>query len=270
MPRVFNFNYTKTEIFEFIASYVGLREIGWLRNQLVIRYGYTNDEAESVIINVANALKKYNSNWDKCNGIRTLMIIALSSLVGGLGLFCITIFWIPDTWWRMWTFELLSIAAITYGTIYLPIESVMWLVHKIKMGKKPISFIKVPSPGPNPCIYYNDQSLKKDPSDSQTQYALSTAKLNLPDGSVLNLSHSTQILGRQDFEKITGPGLSRHVSREHISTKQENGSFFIMDKGSVNGTKINGLEIKDKGWQELKDGDRISIAGVLDLTYKAQ
>ena len=51
---------------------------------------------------------------------------------------------------------------------------------------------------------------------------------------------------------IENPGVSRH----HAVIKEKAGKFFIEDKGSANGTFINGEKITTK---ELKDGDLIQI-----------
>jgi pSer/pThr/pTyr-binding forkhead associated (FHA) protein len=58
------------------------------------------------------------------------------------------------------------------------------------------------------------------------------------------------------------------MSRQHFNVRYENGEYFINDHASANGTNINGIDIKGKGWQELKDGDRIDVSGIVTLTYK--
>jgi pSer/pThr/pTyr-binding forkhead associated (FHA) protein len=43
----------------------------------------------------------------------------------------------------------------------------------------------------------------------------------------------------------------------------------VEDLNSANGTKTNGSDIRGKSRQELKDGDRIEVADVVALTFKA-
>jgi hypothetical protein len=90
----------------------------------------------------------------------------------------------------------------------------------------------------------------------------------LPDGSSVFLSETTKSIGRSDFEKNVSPNSSNLISRQHFFTKYENGKYYIDDNSSSNGTRVNGIEIKGKGWQELRDGDRIEPAGVMIITYK--
>jgi pSer/pThr/pTyr-binding forkhead associated (FHA) protein len=46
--------------------------------------------------------------------------------------------------------------------------------------------------------------------------------------------------------------------------------WFIEDSGSTNGTLLNGVEIRGKGPQELKDGDEISPGGVIRLVFQIE
>jgi S1-C subfamily serine protease len=94
------------------------------------------------------------------------------------------------------------------------------------------------------------------------------SKLVSPDGNNIVLTEATKSLGRNDFEKSVPPNVINMISRQHLFIKYENGKYYIDDYSSANGTKLNSIDIKGKGWQELKDGDKIIIAGVLDMTYK--
>lgn len=49
----------------------------------------------------------------------------------------------------------------------------------------------------------------------------------------------------------------RNVSRVHARIVRSNGSYFIEDKGSYNGVKVNGDRIS--GRRHLKEGDRVSL-----------
>ena len=59
------------------------------------------------------------------------------------------------------------------------------------------------------------------------------------------------------------------ISRQHLQIKNEYGRCFAEDCGSSNGTRINGVEIRGRGWQELKNRDGIDFAGVATATFKA-
>jgi uncharacterized protein len=76
-----------------------------------------------------------------------------------------------------------------------------------------------------------------------------------------------------DKSKVTfGRARSSHcvlkhptVSREHFIIELNNGKFFLVDRGSENGTQANGQRIS---WVELSEGDRIE-AGPFTLVFEA-
>jgi hypothetical protein len=94
------------------------------------------------------------------------------------------------------------------------------------------------------------------------------AKLILPDRSEIPLAGMAKQIGRSDFERIVSPEALRYISRQHLWIKYDSGKYFAEDSDSANGTKVNGIEIKGKGLQELNDGDRIDIGGVIQLVFK--
>jgi hypothetical protein len=94
------------------------------------------------------------------------------------------------------------------------------------------------------------------------------AKLILPDNSEISLAEETRSIGRSDFEETVPAKALSYISRQHLRISYENGDYFIEDRNSANGTKLNGVDIKGKGWQGLKDGDRIDVADVTTLTFK--
>jgi hypothetical protein len=94
------------------------------------------------------------------------------------------------------------------------------------------------------------------------------SRLVSPDGNNIMLTESTKALGRNDFERMVPSNSLNLISRQHYYIKYESGKYYIDDYASANGTKLNSIDIKGKGWQELKDGDKITIAGVLDMIYK--
>lgn len=65
------------------------------------------------------------------------------------------------------------------------------------------------------------------------------------------------------------------ISRQHFTISQENDKYYIedgntavQDKPSANHTYLNGVDITDKGQQELKDGDVIDLANTVKLTFR--
>ena len=78
-------------------------------------------------------------------------------------------------------------------------------------------------------------------------------------GKLILLDGSTEVsFGRADhcLEILSGEDLT--VGREHFAIKSRHGQFLLVDRGSRNGTFLNGVRLKGKGEPvELKTGDRI-------------
>lgn len=101
------------------------------------------------------------------------------------------------------------------------------------------------------------------------------ARLILPDNSEIALTEATRMIGRSDFERVVSADDLKYISRVqadqgkfHFRTSFENGKFYVEDLDSANGTKLNGVEIKGKGKQELKDGDKVEVAEVAAVIFK--
>jgi len=94
------------------------------------------------------------------------------------------------------------------------------------------------------------------------------AKLAMPNGSEVLLAGNARSLGRKDFEKFLAPGEVSYLSRQHINIWFEEGKYYIEDRSSTNGTRVNGTEIKDAGRHVLEDGNTIDLAGKLNITFK--
>jgi len=94
------------------------------------------------------------------------------------------------------------------------------------------------------------------------------AKLAMPDGSEVLLAGNARSLGRKDFEKFLAPGEVSYLSRQHINIWFEEGKYYIEDRSSTNGTRVNGTDIKDSGRRVLEDGDAINLAGKLNITFR--
>jgi hypothetical protein len=94
------------------------------------------------------------------------------------------------------------------------------------------------------------------------------AKLVLPDGSEVLLAGNARSFGRQDFQGCMLPENAGYISRQHFNIWYENGKYYIEDRSSTNGTKLNGKEIKGTGRHALADGDVIELAGKLSIAFK--
>jgi hypothetical protein len=88
------------------------------------------------------------------------------------------------------------------------------------------------------------------------------------DGGSVSLSGNSGFLGRSDFRSMAKPGKADLISREHIKFDCEDGDYYIEDRNSTNGTKVNGTRISGKGRFLLSNGDVIELANALSLTFK--
>ena len=93
--------------------------------------------------------------------------------------------------------------------------------------------------------------------------------LVLPDGNELSIG-AKKVLGRVDLDKYASPDEAMWISRQHFTVFLENDRFFIQDDGSTNGTKLNGVEIKNQGKQELKNDDEIVVGDAVKLLFREQ
>ena len=57
-------------------------------------------------------------------------------------------------------------------------------------------------------------------------------------------------------------GYQGGVSREHAQILLRNGTLYIEDLGSTNGTRINGFQLKPNQLYRLRDGDEVEFARV--------
>jgi hypothetical protein len=95
------------------------------------------------------------------------------------------------------------------------------------------------------------------------------AKFVTSGGSELSLAGDGNPLGRRDFQSMAAPDRADLISRQHITVSYENGQYYIEDRGSTNGTRLNGSAIKGTGKHALKDGDNIDLAGALSFVFKS-
>ena len=95
------------------------------------------------------------------------------------------------------------------------------------------------------------------------------AKFVASNGSELSLAGDGNPLGRRDFQSMVAPDKADLISRQHITVSYENGQYYVEDRGSTNGTRLNGSSIKGTGKHALNDGDTIDLAGALSFIFRS-
>jgi hypothetical protein len=96
------------------------------------------------------------------------------------------------------------------------------------------------------------------------------AKLVLTGNDEIELVKAMTTLGRHDFARVAPAENLPYISREHFRIILDNGTYFIEDDRSKNGTWLNGELITGKGRQRLKDGDIIDVGNVTTATFKVE
>jgi len=94
-------------------------------------------------------------------------------------------------------------------------------------------------------------------------------RFQMSNGDNIPLSGSSGSLGRSDFRPLVRAEKADLISRRHIRFDCEDGECYIEDRGSTNGTKINGSPIGGQGRYLLRDGDKVEVADIVSLTFKA-
>ncbi len=90
------------------------------------------------------------------------------------------------------------------------------------------------------------------------------------DGSHIPISGNAGSLGRNDFQSLVKADKADLISREHLLFDCEDGEYYIEDRKSTNGTKINGAKISGKGRFLLREDDKIELADAVTLTFKTK
>jgi hypothetical protein len=88
--------------------------------------------------------------------------------------------------------------------------------------------------------------------------------LVLPSGERVPLGAGSTTIGR--LPDCTIPLADTNISRKHCEVRQSSKGYVVVDFGSTNGTKVNGLRIQ--GEHALDDGDIISV-GSTHLRFEA-
>ena len=93
------------------------------------------------------------------------------------------------------------------------------------------------------------------------------AMLILPNNYEIKITEPEKIVGREDFVGAIPADDLPFIGRKHFKIIKMDNGLYIEDFNSANGTRLNGEEIKGKGRKELKDGDIILVADVLQMRY---
>ena len=93
----------------------------------------------------------------------------------------------------------------------------------------------------------------------------------MPGGSQILLTGAPVFIERGDFDSTLPHDILMSVSRQHVLITYQRGKYYVKDygrdgKGSTNHTRINGVDIYGKGNKLLRDGDKIELAGMPELT----
>jgi len=89
---------------------------------------------------------------------------------------------------------------------------------------------------------------------------------------IIPLRSLPQVFGRYDFKDLIPSPRLMYIGRTHfrIDYDYSQDSFTVEDLGRVNGTFVDGEDIRGKGPVPLKDGSIINPAGVADLCFVAK
>ena len=103
---------------------------------------------------------------------------------------------------------------------------------------------------------------------------LMEAELILPKRKI-EITAGENKFGRSDFESDLSVEELGYISKKneglyHFMIRKQDGIFSIQDDYSKNGTKLNDREIRGRGRRELKNNDKITLAGIYKfiITFK--
>ncbi|HXQ18390.1 MAG TPA: DUF3662 and FHA domain-containing protein [Acidimicrobiales bacterium] len=93
---------------------------------------------------------------------------------------------------------------------------------------------------------------------------LHPARLLLPDGTQVNIESEPVVIGR--LPECSVPLGDANVSRRHAEVRRIGEKFVVSDLGSTNGTRVNGVPVRE---HFLSSGDEITI-GSTTLAFELQ
>ena len=103
------------------------------------------------------------------------------------------------------------------------------------------------------------------PAPGVSGVSATSGVLVTPAGERVSVAAGTVTIGR--LSDCTVPVNDSNVSRRHCEVRATGSAVIVVDLGSTNGTKVNGVRIE--GEQALAHGDVVSV-GTLDLRFEAR
>jgi len=94
------------------------------------------------------------------------------------------------------------------------------------------------------------------------------ARLITPGNIEIPLTGESRYIGRGELARAVDAPSLIFISRQHLAIGFLNGQFYVEDSNSMNGTKLNGVEIKGRGKHPLNDDDIIEVGGMVALNFK--
>ena len=156
--------------------------------------------------------------------------------------------------------------------IIAEIGTLIFMVAKGRKKEEPVVYVAPVVPPVTPAIEPYSPPVKAPPAivlePPATLAPVNRAKLVLPDNSEIAINIPVKLIGRTDLEKVVSPDNLKYVSRRHFMINSDSSRYYVEDQNSSNSTKVNGINIKGLGKQELKDGDKIDLADMVGLTFK--
>lgn len=99
-------------------------------------------------------------------------------------------------------------------------------------------------------------------SDWLLQVKIGDQKIVLPiqDSMMIGRTVETDTAGTFAIDLSDFGGYQNGVSRHHAAITRHEGSLYIEDLGSTNGTRINGFQLTARRKYRLRDGDEVEFA----------
>jgi hypothetical protein len=155
-----------------------------------------------------------------------------------------------------------------WGLIFLLVVAAIVIAILLTRRHKRAQYIQEAGTQAGIPIQSEDTTLTDTSPVTTPAFEATPAKLAMPDGNEILLAGNAKFFGRHDFEKFMPPEHVTYISRQHINLWYEDGQYYIEDRSSTNGTRINGMDIKGTGQHQLADGDVIELAGKFSITFK--
>jgi hypothetical protein len=93
-------------------------------------------------------------------------------------------------------------------------------------------------------------------------FQIGTQKVQLPIGETIIVGRAADESEREQiqFDLTPHDGFDHGVSRKHAEINLYDGSLYLRDLGSTNGTRINGFQLSPERRYRLREGDEVEFA----------